>query len=134
MSFIFFNHNIDFGPTNVFMVCLTEKEAYRVTGLSDNEIREEMMSVLRGIYGNNIPNATGILASRWSHDPLYYGSFTDRPYAFDDELMEDLKKPLGRLYFGGESYHDAFDGYIHGAYFSGDEQVNAMLRCMKTNC
>ena len=112
------------------MVCLTEKEAYRVTGLSD----DEMMSVLRGIYGNNIPNATGILASRWSHDPLYYGSFTDRPYAFDDELMEDLKKPLGRLYFGGESYHDAFDGYIHGAYFSADEQVNAMLRCMKTNC
>ena len=116
------------------MVGLTEREAYRVTALSDDEIKEEIMSVLRGIYGNNIPNPTGVLASRWSHDPLHFGSWPNRPYAFDDKLMGNLKRPLGRLYFAGDAYHDTFDGYMHAAYFSADEQVGAMLRCMRTNC
>ena len=116
------------------MVVLCEREAFRVTTLTDEEIKEEMMSVLRGIYGNNIPNATGVLTERWSHDPLFYGSFTNQPYQFDEKMMYDLKRPLGRLYFAGEAYHNDHDGYTHGAYLSAEEQVYHVLHCMAVSC
>ena len=77
------------------MVILVEREAYRVTSLPDDAIKEEMMSVLYKIYGNTIPKPTGVLTSRLSHNPLYYGAFTNRPYAFDDQMMADFKKTFG---------------------------------------
>ena len=116
------------------MVVLCEREAFRVTALSEEQIKEEMMSVLRQIYGNDIPDATGVLTERWSHNPLFYGSFTNRPYQFDNNMMSDLKRPLGRLYFAGEAYHSDHDGYTHGAYLSAEEQAYHILNCIATNC
>ena len=122
------------GPTNILMVILTEREAYRVSALPDEAVIEEIMSVLRKIFGNNIPEATGVVLGRWSHDPLAYGCFTNRPYGFNDEMMDNIKKPLGRLYFAGGAYHSEHYGYAHGAYLSGEDQAEDVISCMHRNC
>ena len=47
---------------------------------------------------------------------------------------QTLKKPLGRLYFVGDAYHSAHDGYAHEAYLSAEEQAKNILNCMRRNC
>ena len=92
----------------------------------------ETMSVLHNICGNNIPESTGVLNSRWSHDPLLYGAFANRSHALDDDSMGDLREPLDRLYFVGD-YSDQ-DGYVNGAYLSAEEQTRNMLNSVRGNC
>ena len=46
---------------------------------------------------------------------------------------QTLKKPLGRLYFVGDAYHNAHDGYGHEAYLSAEEQAKNILNCMRRN-
>ena len=77
------------------MTVLTGREAYRVTSLSDDAIIKEMMTVLRKLYGNNIPEPASVLKGPWVHDPLFYGSYCNKPLGFSDEVNKDLICPTG---------------------------------------
>ena len=115
MDHFCFCFKTEFGPTNILMVGLSGREAYRATALPDGDIIHEMMSVLRSLYGNNIPEPTGILNAPWIHDPLYHGSYYNKPFGFNEERNRDLMAPLGSLYFAGEGFSEYDEGFVHGA-------------------
>ena len=72
--------------------------------LSDAELSEQAMEVLRQMFGDNIPNPSDILGTRWVSDPFTYGGAHSFPnLQGDSEQFELLAKPIGPLHFAGEA-------------------------------
>lgn len=78
------------------------------------------MDSLRRIYGNNIPEPSKTVVTRWASDPFIRGSYSfpavdSTPTDFKN-IAESVK---GRLFFAGEVTEPDYYGTVHGAYLSG---------------
>eukprot|EP00058_Branchiostoma_floridae_P002571 XP_002588059.1 hypothetical protein BRAFLDRAFT_83047 [Branchiostoma floridae] len=106
-------------------------DVQRIELQSDEATKQEIMTVLRNMYGNNIPEPESILVPRWLTNPLFFGAYSNWPIHVTAQDFEKLAAPVGRLYFGGEATHPRYNGYVHGGYLSGIDQANAILSCMR---
>ncbi|KNE60213.1 hypothetical protein AMAG_18487 [Allomyces macrogynus ATCC 38327] len=90
------------GKRNIFK--LTGNEAVRPERLTDAQIIDEIMAVLRQMYPKQtIPRPTAAVIPRWKSDPLFHGSFTNWPLGMTVESWENLVAPLNkRFFFSGE--------------------------------
>ncbi|KAI8520756.1 hypothetical protein Bbelb_005100 [Branchiostoma belcheri] len=117
--------------TNILLVTAVASEVQRIELQSDEATKQEVMAVLRNMYGNNIPEPEGILVPRWLTNPLFFGAYSNWPIHVTARDFEKLAAPVGRLYFGGEATHPRYNGYVQGGYLSGIDQANAILKCMQ---
>jgi monoamine oxidase len=95
--------------------------------MSAEDAAADMMVVLRGVFGTDIPQPIGTLKSKWSRDPLALGAYS---FAKVGTLPDDFNRfaeSIGPLHFAGE--HTGFDyhGNVHGAYLSGLRAARVIL-------
>lgn len=94
--------------------------ARRVEKLSDEETVAGMMATLRGVFGEDIPDPTAALITRWSQDPFALGSYSYMPVGATPDHIEALAAPVGdRLFFAGEATESDHPATVHGAILSG---------------
>ncbi|KAL2634584.1 hypothetical protein R1flu_006063 [Riccia fluitans] len=105
--------------SNIIFVTVTDDESRKIEQQSNNETLAEIMEVLKSMFGPDIPEAEEILIPRWWSDRLYKGSFSNWPIGVTHHEFAQLQAPIDRLYFAGEHTSALYNGYIHGAYFSG---------------
>ncbi|XP_019639173.1 PREDICTED: polyamine oxidase-like [Branchiostoma belcheri] len=117
--------------TNILLVTAVASEVQRIELQSDEATQQEVMAVLRNMYGNNIPEPESILVPRWLTNPLFFGAYSNWPIHVTARDFQKLAAPVGRLYFGGEATHPRYNGYVQGGYLSGIDQANAILKCMQ---
>ncbi|KZV30938.1 polyamine oxidase 1 [Dorcoceras hygrometricum] len=117
---------------NILVVTLTNGESKRIEAQSDQDTLKEAMQVLRNMFGPDIPDATDILVPRWWNNRFQRGSYSNYPIYVNNQLVHDIKCPVGRIFFTGEHTSEKFNGYVHGAYLSGIETSNALLEEMRT--
>ncbi|XP_035687697.1 polyamine oxidase 1-like [Branchiostoma floridae] len=117
--------------TNILMVSALANEVQAIELQSDEETKQEVMAVLKNMYGDNIPEPESILVPRWLTDPLFFGAYSNWPVHVNTQDFEKLAAPVGRLYFGGEATHAKYNGYLQGGYLSGIDQANVILNCMQ---
>lgn len=102
--------------------------------LDDKALAEKVMTLLRKMHGNDIPEPEEIVCTRWGSDPFSCGAYTAVSYIdaaearergldyvgpFRYEDLKGLAEPIDKtLYFAGEASSDT-PGLIHGAYNSG---------------
>ena len=101
--------------------------ARKVEGSSDEDNVRDAMAALRTMFPD-APDPTGILQTRWSHDPLALGSYS---YMRVGALAGDraaMSEPDGALYVAGEACSVGHAGTTHGAYLSGEATARALLR------
>eukprot|EP00794_Sanderia_malayensis_P007304 gene7304-8120_t len=112
-------------------------ESIRVEKLTDAQVKEEVMKVLRRAYPSAV-NATDIFLSRWSRDNATYGTWSNPVVGTDEYTFKYLKAPVNkRLWFGGEAATDSDNyGYAHGAFQGAIKQGLQMVKCLKdsTTC
>ncbi|CAI9769730.1 unnamed protein product [Fraxinus pennsylvanica] len=118
--------------SNILVVTLTNGESKRVEAQSDQQTMKEAMEVLRKMFGPDIPDAIAILVPRWWNNRFQRGSYSNYPIHINHQLIDDIKAPLGRIYFTGEHTNEKFNGYVHGAYLSGIETSEALLEEIRT--
>ncbi|XP_022893255.1 polyamine oxidase 1-like isoform X1 [Olea europaea var. sylvestris] len=118
--------------SNILVVTLTNGESKRVEAQSDQQTMIEAMEVLRKMFGPDIPDAIAILVPRWWNNRFQRGSYSNYPIYINHQLLDDIKAPLGQIYFTGEHTNEKFNGYVHGAYLSGIETSEALLEEMRT--
>ena len=116
------------GNPNMIVVTATEDEAVRISSQDVNTTKLEIMEVLRGIYGDDIPEIDNILVPTWINDPLYLGMFSSAPYLLTLEDHIRFSEPEGNLFLSGEANLVGENGYVHSAYCSGMETSGAILR------
>ncbi|KAG9017094.1 hypothetical protein FRB90_001775, partial [Tulasnella sp. 427] len=107
-------------------------ESERVENLSDEQVIDEVMGVLKNMYpGKDFPRPKNMHFNRWFNDKLTRGSFSNWPSSFYVEHQDNLRAPVQTLYFAGE--HTSFDfyGYLQGAYLEGEKAGKAIASCVK---
>ena len=95
---------------------------------SNIELKNICMKILRKMFGQSIPNPTGIYVTRWSLDKFTLGG----PYAHPNKngTMEDLSIvgcPFGRIHFGGVDTSKNETETVEAAILSGLRTSNEIL-------
>ncbi len=104
-------------------------DAARALGeLSDDELTELAMASLRAIFGDDIPDPTAVVRTRWWSDPWSLGSYSHVPPGSSSALYADLAQPVGdRLFFAGEATISDHRASVHGALASGVREADRVL-------
>lgn len=85
------NLDSEFPGQNLLMVTVTDEEARRVEQQPDSETLDEIMGVLRTMYGPDVPRAEAIFVPRWFSDRLFRGSFSNWPLGVDSSTFDHLQ-------------------------------------------
>ncbi|CAD6265937.1 unnamed protein product [Miscanthus lutarioriparius] len=115
---------------NVLLVTVTDEESRRIEQQSDNQTKAEIMQVLRKMFpGKDVPDATDIHVPRWWSDRFYKGTFSNWPIGVNRYEYDQLRAPVGSVYFTGEHTSEHYNGYVHGAYLSGIDSAEILINC-----
>jgi monoamine oxidase len=88
--------------------------------MSDAEMTEDALEVLRNVWGDNVGVPVQTLATHWSMDPHTLGAYTYPTPGSKPSDFDGLAAPiLDRLVLCGEHTIFDFAGTTHGAYMSG---------------
>ncbi|XP_026409867.1 polyamine oxidase-like [Papaver somniferum] len=121
----------EFPGANCLLVTVTDDESRRIEQQPDSETLAEIMDVLRNMFGQNIPDATDILVPKWWSDRFYKGTFSNWPIGVDQYEYDQIRAPVGRVYFTGEHTSQHYNGYVHGAYLAGIDSANILIKYTK---
>ncbi|GAA95424.1 uncharacterized protein L969DRAFT_45716 [Mixia osmundae IAM 14324] len=126
------------GSKTLFVTALGD-QAVAVEARSEQDVQDEIVGILKGMYGNkaNIV-ATSIYYPRWHSDPLYRGSYSNWPAGYSPLSQENLRAGLpagkdARLLFAGEALSYQWYGFLHGAYYSALDTTNGLIDSFKTS-
>ena len=138
------------GKPSIMLMTVTGDKAKELSALTKDQIKNEILTVLRDRYGNgNVPDITvnDIEYYDWYKDEFFRGMFSNNPTTLQQNDKMNLAEPEGRLYFSGEANSIEHGGTIHGAYCSGidaatkilwkkgiDEDKSSIPKCKKTGC
>ena len=87
---------------------------------SDAELVACLMGCLRKMYGQNIPEPSGHLVTRWNQDPFSLGSYSYVPVGSKQSYRRQIGMPVeNRVFFAGEATSQFFPSTVHGAFLSG---------------
>ncbi|KAJ7135715.1 flavin-containing amine oxidoreductase-domain containing protein [Mycena epipterygia] len=118
--------------SKIIFTIVTGDFAERIEALSDSQVREEALGVLKSMYPHlKIPEPREFWFPRWRSDPLYRGSFSSWPASFVSEHYDNLAANMGNLYFAGEHTEKLYHGFLHGAYYSGLASGTVVANCVK---
>ena len=78
------------------------------------------MSVIRDVFGKDIPEPIAVVHTRWGQDPFAYGAYSYLRVGATIDDVDALAEPVGtRLFFAGEATQRQHWGCAHGALVSG---------------
>lgn len=98
---------------------------------SDKETIDSIMTVLKKIYGDNIPSPSSYRITRWGQDPLFFGSYSSPGLHADAQTYETFAAPVeNRLFFAGEATSQTDCSTVLGAFTSGQRAAQQILHKM----
>ena len=75
----------------LYIVVINHYDYYNISTIVDFEILAEAMAVLRGMFGDSIPDAEEILVPRGEEDPLLHGAFSFWSSGYEYILYSSIK-------------------------------------------
>ncbi|RPD60845.1 amine oxidase [Lentinus tigrinus ALCF2SS1-6] len=127
------DHENFFPGSGIAFVTVTGDYSLRIEALSDQQVQDEVMGVLRSMLPNvTVPDPVAFHFPRWASDPLYRGSYSNWPSSFFSQHHENLRATVDkRLWFAGEATSQKYFGFLHGAYFEGQDVGERVAKCLK---
>ncbi|KAJ5795425.1 uncharacterized protein N7518_003965 [Penicillium psychrosexuale] len=121
--------------SNIIFVTVTNEFAYRAERQTDEQTKQEAMAVLRKMFPEkDIPEPTAFMYPRWTSEPWAYGSYSNWPPSTSLEMHQNLRANAGRLWFAGEATSPTFFGFLHGAYYEGQDAGRQIAAIMQKRC
>lgn len=117
---------------SVLIATVTGKNAEAVYVQSKDKTTADIMVILRKIYGQKLSDPVNVTIPDWGINPYFQGMYSFSRIGYSDQERKQLGAPIGRLYFGGEATSACCSAFVHGAYFSGIDTANAILKNNKT--
>ncbi|CAF4973141.1 unnamed protein product [Rotaria sp. Silwood1] len=116
--------------SNIIFVTVVTDQSYVVEAQSNNQTLSQIMTVLKSMFGNDIPAPDNFYYYRWTQNPLYRGSYSNWPTGTSECQYINSQRPVGRLFFSGEAYSKEYFGFVHGAYFEGLRTGQQVANCI----
>lgn len=111
-----------FPGSNIIFATLVDEQSYRIEMQDDETTKQEGLAVLRQMFPNvTIPEPVAFTYPRWTETRWSYGSYSNWPTGTTLEMHQNLRANVGRLYFAGEATSAEYFGFLHGAWFEGQE-------------
>lgn len=127
-KFNYFMNCNKFISANALMTFAFGDYAITTESMSDAQIINEIMTHLKAIYGNSIPNPVNMIRTKWQSDSNTKGSYSFATNGIRSTAFDDLAEPLNnRVFFAGEHTHRTYRGTVHGAYLSGVREANRII-------
>lgn len=102
--------------------------ARKIEAWNDKEIVADAMSVLRTIYGDDIPEPESWQVTHWAADPFARCSYSFNAVSANVDSRTTLAKTIqNRLFFAGEATSEDYPATVHGAYLSGIDAATAII-------
>ncbi|CAL1697874.1 unnamed protein product [Somion occarium] len=126
------DHKNFFSGSGIFFVTVTGDYSVRVEALPDSQIQDEVMGVLRTMFPNvTVPDPIAFHFPRWHNNPLFRGSYSNWPPSFFSGHHQNLRAAVeDRLWFAGEATSQKYFGFLHGAFFEGQDTGLAIAKCV----
>ncbi|CAN1179779.1 Polyamine oxidase 1, partial [Linum perenne] len=83
--------------SNILLVTVPHDESRRIEQLGDEAVVAEAMSVLRNMFGDDIPEAESVLVPKWWSDRFYKGSYSNWPDGYSRKRHSHLQVWYARL-------------------------------------
>lgn len=100
--------------------------------LTDVEVQEEIMSHLRQIYGDSIPDPKIVKRTKWNSNPYSYGSYSFVGLGGKSSYYRKFNQPkVTHLFFAGEHTSKDYRGTVHGAYLTGEREAEEIINIVK---
>ncbi|XP_076461064.1 spermine oxidase-like [Babylonia areolata] len=114
---------------------LSGKEALFMESLTEEQIGEDCIMVLKRILKKDIPAPVRVLRTKWGTNRLTRGSYSFIKVGSSQQDVVELSKPLKSkgqtkpsLLFGGEATHASFYSTTHGALLTGYREANRLVK------
>lgn len=126
-------------PKNSLLAWIGGKGAIEMEKLSDKEISDGCMEIIRKFMNKEIPNPSKFFCSRWNSNSLIRGAYsftaktTDNIHGWEEILATPIKFKSNTLLFAGEACHPSYFSTVHGAFHSGMEQAEHILKSINNS-
>jgi monoamine oxidase len=96
--------------------------------MTDPQVINEIMLHLKDIYGNNIPNPTNLLRTKWQTNENAFGAYSYTAVGTEMKHFDDLAEEVNdKLFFAGEHTEIDYFSTAHGAYLSGIREATKII-------
>lgn len=128
-KFNYFVNVKKFHPSvNALMTFAYADYARQTETMADAQIIDAIMAHLRDIYGNNIPDPSNMLRTKWGSNENAYGAYAFTAVETEMRHFEDLAASVGnKLFFAGEHTEVDYFSTAHGAYLSGLREAQKII-------
>ncbi len=111
------------------LLCFTAAQyGAALESLDNATLIEQMMAVLRTLYGADIPEPDGYLRTHWGQDAYSYGSYSFYGVGSTPDDRAALGEAVAEvLFFAGEATHDTYPATVHGALLSGQDAAQEIM-------
>lgn len=121
--------------SHILFVTVVHDESYRVEAQSDAATKAEALAVLRTMFPNTtVPEPTAFMYPRWSLEPWARGSYSNWPVGMTLERHQNLRANVDRLFFAGEHTSAQYYGFLHGAWFEGQDAGERIASLLGYGC
>jgi monoamine oxidase len=128
-KFNYFVNVKKFHPSvNALMTFAYADYGRQTEAMSDAQVIDEIMGHLRDIYGNNIPNPSNLLRTKWDSNVNAFGAYSYTAVGTEMRHFEDLAETLdNKVFFAGEHTEVDYFSTAHGAYLSGIREADKII-------
>jgi monoamine oxidase len=113
---------------NALMTFAYADYARQTETMTDAQIINEIMLHLKDIYGNNIPNPTNMLRTKWQTNENSYGAYSYTAVGTAMQHFDDLAEEINnKVFFAGEHTDIDYFSTAHGAYLSGIREADKII-------
>ncbi|MEO0896860.1 MAG: NAD(P)/FAD-dependent oxidoreductase [Bacteroidota bacterium] len=118
-----------FTKANALMTFAYGDYAVLTEEMTDADIVEQIMTHLKKMYGNDIPQPTHMLRTKWHENPYTFGSYSFARPGLGSKGYKLLKEDVdNKIFFAGEHTIKKYRGTVHGAYLSGIRAAKKIKR------
>ena len=119
------------GNPPILEALLSGETSLRV-GLQDPAIsKEQIVGILRVVYGDNVTEPVDIFQHDYAANPYFFGNLETSTVGVTRQTFAEYAAPVGRLYFSGAGTHVTNTSNLQGAYYSGIDTANAILKIIR---
>ncbi|XP_048255136.1 polyamine oxidase 1-like [Haliotis rufescens] len=120
--------------TNILQMVTQGEEENRISQLTDSDVKDEVMAILRRVYGN-VAEPEDVFIPDLKNNPLYKGCFCNMETGtLSPKVFDAIRAPVGRIYFAGEAFSWNVSCYVTGAVESGIHTATKVTECSKGTC
>jgi monoamine oxidase len=101
--------------------------AHALEAMSETQVMDAAMQVLRKQYGRGIPDPLGVQRSRWASDPFAQGTIAHVPPGSSGDDYALMGQPVGPVRFAGDSTSRDYPTLVFAAYMTGVQEAAQVL-------